>query len=167
VNLPHETVMVRGVVRLLTPLIQLYALYVIFHGHYSPGGGFQGGVVLAGSYILIGLGLGLEELERRVSEHTLAVMSGVGVAIFGLVGLISLLSGSEYLDYAALGWLADEVPMRRAYGILLVEIGVALTVAAGILLIFMRLVDSRDEGRDEGREVGRDGGRAGGEGGLT
>jgi multicomponent Na+:H+ antiporter subunit B len=140
----HETVMVRTLVRLLAPLVQLYALYVIFHGHYSPGGGFQGGVVLAASYVLIGLGLGRDELERRLSEHRLAILSGVGVLIFAGVGAISLLRGAEYLDYAALAWLGEEVAVRRAMGILLVEIGVAITVASVIVLIFLRLLDREE-----------------------
>jgi multicomponent Na+:H+ antiporter subunit B len=141
VNRRHETVMVRTVVRLLAPLVQLYALYVIFHGHYSPGGGFQGGVVLAASYILIGLGLGRDELERHVTEYQLAVLSGVGVLIFAGIGALSFFAGAEYLDYGALSYLAEEVPVRRAFGILLIEIGVAITVASVIVLIFMRLID--------------------------
>jgi multicomponent Na+:H+ antiporter subunit B len=145
VNRPHPTVMVRVVVRLLAPLVQLYALYVIFHGHYSPGGGFQGGVVLAGSYILVGLGLGREELERRVSEHTLVVLGAAGVAIFALVGAASFLSGAEYLDYASLSLLSDDIPTRRGFGILLVELGVALTVASAIVLIFLRLADHEED----------------------
>jgi multicomponent Na+:H+ antiporter subunit B len=144
VNRRHETVMVRTVVRLLAPLVQLYALYVIFHGHYSPGGGFQGGVVLAASYILIGLGLGRDELERRVTEYQLAVLSGVGVLVFAGLGAVSLLAGAEYLDYSALSFLGEEVPVRRAFGILLIEIGVAITVASVIVLIFMRLIDREE-----------------------
>jgi multisubunit Na+/H+ antiporter MnhB subunit len=41
--------------RLVVPFIQLFALYVVFHGHYSPGGGFQGGAMLAASFLLIRL----------------------------------------------------------------------------------------------------------------
>lgn len=137
----HHTIVIRTTVRLLVPLVQIYALYVIFHGHYSPGGGFQGGVIIAASYILVALGLGEEELRRRVGEHTLAVLSGVGVAIFAGVGALSLAYDAAFLDYGALTFLAEEVPDRRAMGILLVEVGVALTVACGLLLIFMRLLD--------------------------
>jgi multicomponent Na+:H+ antiporter subunit B len=145
VNRPHETVMVQVVVRILAPLVQLYALYVIFHGHYSPGGGFQGGVVLASGYILVGLGLGRAELERRMSEHRLVVLSGVGVAIFGLVGVVPLLLGADLLDYASLTFLGAEVATRRGFGILIVEIGVALTVMSAIVLIYLRLADRGDD----------------------
>lgn len=137
----HDSVMVRVVVRLLASVVQIYALYVIFHGHYSPGGGFQGGVVLASSYILVGLGLGMHELRRHVSEHVLAVLSAVGVLIYATVGALSFLEGGAFLDYAALGFLPGDVAARRSLGILLVEIGVAITVTSVILLIYMRLAD--------------------------
>lgn len=144
-NQPHQTVMIRTTVRLLVPVAQLYALYVIFHGHYSPGGGFQGGTVLAATYILIALALGSEELERRFSEHTLAIMAGIGVAIFAGVGALSFtVGGAAFLDYGVLEFLGDQPPYRRSIGILLVEIGVAVTVAAGLLLIFMRLADREE-----------------------
>lgn len=162
-KLPHQTVVVRTVVRLLVPLVQLYALYVIFHGHYSPGGGFQGGVILAASYILIGLALGGDELRRRVNEPTLVVLASTGVAIFGLVGALSLLYDANFLDYGALALLPGEIADRRALGILLVEIGVALTVASGLLLIFMRLIDDRDDAAD--RDGAAEGGASDGAGG--
>ena len=143
-NERHDSVMVRVVVRLLASVVQIYALYVIFHGHYSPGGGFQGGVVLAASYILIGLGLGMHELQRHVSEHVLAVLSAAGVAFYALVGALSFLEGGAFLDYAALTFLSDDIASRRSLGILLVEIGVAVTVASVILLIFMRLAGAEE-----------------------
>jgi multicomponent Na+:H+ antiporter subunit B len=138
---PHDTVMVRTVARLLAPVIHLYALYVIFHGHYSPGGGFQGGTVIAASYILLGLALGREELERHVSEPVLIALSGLGVAIFALVGALAFAFGERFLDYSALTFLSSDPAYRRSLGILLVEIGVGMTVAAVILLIYMRLSD--------------------------
>lgn len=143
-NQPHQTIMIRTTVRLLVPLAQIYALYVVFHGHYSPGGGFQGGTVLAASYILIALGLGSEELERRFSEHSLAVLAALGVAIFAGTGALSFAYGANFLDYGALEFLSDKIPYRRSLGILLVEIGVAVTVASGLLLIFLRLADREE-----------------------
>ncbi|MCK4691085.1 MAG: MnhB domain-containing protein [Desulfuromonadales bacterium] len=41
-----ESLIIQTAVRILVPFIQLFGLYVIVHGHYSPGGGFQGGVIL-------------------------------------------------------------------------------------------------------------------------
>ncbi|MDO9229670.1 MAG: MnhB domain-containing protein, partial [Syntrophales bacterium] len=46
--------------RVVSPFIMLFALYVIFHGHYSPGGGFQGGTIMAASLLLMRLAAGRE-----------------------------------------------------------------------------------------------------------
>ncbi|MBM4298745.1 MAG: sodium:proton antiporter, partial [Deltaproteobacteria bacterium] len=54
----YHNPIVDGVARLLVPFIQIFALYVISHGHYGPGGGFQGGVILAAALMLLRLILG-------------------------------------------------------------------------------------------------------------
>ena len=54
--------------RLLSPYIMLFGLYVIFHGHYSPGGGFQGGTLLAASILLIRLAGGENVAEFIVAN---------------------------------------------------------------------------------------------------
>ena len=46
---------VTNTVRLIVPVIQIFAFYVLAHGHVSPGGGFQGGVVMGASFILVAL----------------------------------------------------------------------------------------------------------------
>ena len=51
--------------RLLAPFIQLFALYVIFHGHFGPGGGFQGGAMLAASILMLRLSVGAERSELK------------------------------------------------------------------------------------------------------
>ena len=63
----QESIVIKTVARLLVPFIQLFALYVIMHGHSSPGGGFQGGVILAASFLLLAIAYGLDEMKRRFS----------------------------------------------------------------------------------------------------
>jgi len=67
--------------RLLSPYIMLFGLYVIFHGHYSPGGGFQGGTLLAASVILIRLAGGKDIAELQISEFSTTPMAAIGVLI--------------------------------------------------------------------------------------
>ena len=52
-------------VRLIVPVIQIFAFYVLAHGHVSPGGGFQGGVLMGASFILIALSWDLETAMSR------------------------------------------------------------------------------------------------------
>ena len=133
----HESVIVTTFVRALVPLSQLFALYVLIHGHDSPGGGFQAGVVLAASFIVMALGLGRDALERRVNEPWWVALAAAGVLLYAAVGAAGL-AGSTFLDYGALPVPLDPV-RARWLGILLIETGVAATVMATLVVIFCRL----------------------------
>jgi multicomponent Na+:H+ antiporter subunit B len=134
---------------LLSPIIvalQLFAVYVLLHGHYSPGGGFQAGILIAASLILPLL------VEGRTHWAALSLngavsLTAVGVLIFALIGIAPLLLGGAMLDYAVLP-LASDVADRRSLGILLVEVGVTLGVAGAMVSIFYALTG----------EIGQEGG---------
>lgn len=123
----------RIVGRLVVPFILLFGLYVLFHGEYGPGGGFQAGALIASGFVLFALlegeGTSLRVLPRGV---LLALMSS-GALLYGVVGLAGMLFGDGFLDYAVLA--ADPVTGRQR-GILLIEAGVALTVAGTLLTIY-------------------------------
>lgn len=135
-----DSVIVTTFVRLLTPLAQVFALYVLVHGHYSPGGGFQAGVILGATYILIALALGRETLNRRVREPVFLAAGAVGVLLYLATGLAGPALGAAFLDYGVLP-LAASPAQARYVGILLVETGVAVAVAATLVVIFCRLAD--------------------------
>lgn len=142
-------IIVRTVVRLLVPFIQLFALYVIAHGHHSPGGGFQGGVILGSSFILLAISYDLRFLLRRIKEKTMSILCTTGVIIFSGVGLICMGLGLNFLDYSALAKIlpVDQVA-ARSWGILFVEIGVGVTVMAAMVIIYNNLASAGryDEG---------------------
>ncbi len=126
--------------RLLVPIIQLFALYVIAHGHHSPGGGFQGGVIFGGSLILLAISFQLQTALDRVSEKKAILLAGVGVLIYSGIGLVCLLLGGNFLDYSILHNLLQVDPITaRSHGILGVEIGVAFTVASIMFAIYANL----------------------------
>ena len=126
--------------RVLIPFMQVFALYVIAHGHHSPGGGFQGGCILGSSFILLCVAYDLIEAKRRMSEKLNTLFSSAGVIIFAGIGIICLALGGNYLDY---GWLSKLFPVTpvdgRSLGILGIEIGVGFTVMAVMISIFLDL----------------------------
>ncbi|WP_337993233.1 DUF4040 domain-containing protein [Thalassomonas viridans] len=124
----------RIVSKMLIPLILLFALYVQFHADFGPGGGFQAGVIFASVIILYLMIFGLKAARKVISLAWLEFLAALGVLIFGSVGLLSLLSGENFLDY---DMLSSDPVQAQHLGIFLVEIGVGLTVAAIIILIFM------------------------------
>lgn len=136
----HDSLVVVTFVRVLMPLVQLFALYVLAYGHYGPGGGFQAGVIIAASYILLALALGREPFERRVNETVCLAIAGGGVMLYLLTGLAGL-AGGTFLDYSRLPLPVSPVKARY-YGILLIETGVAAAVAATLIVLFCRLADT-------------------------
>lgn len=123
----------RILTKLLLPLILLFALYVQFHGDYGPGGGFQAGVIFAAGFILYGLVFDFSKLQAVVSPHVLVVAAATGVLLYGGVGVAGLLLGGQYLEYNV---LAHDPQVGQHYGILLIELGVGITVAAVMLIIY-------------------------------
>jgi len=139
VKRPHESVIVQITGIVMVPFIQLFALYVIFHGHYGPGGGFQGGALLGVSFILTRLFLGQEASSKRFPSKLAAVFACTGLLIYFLTGLIPLFNGGNFLDYAHLPIPGMHAAELRYYGIMFVEIGVALGVFGTIVLLYDNL----------------------------
>ncbi len=131
----QESIIIRTLSRLLIPYIQLFGLYVIMHGHSSPGGGFQGGVILGASMILLSIAFGSDELKRRFSTKTMMICMSLGVLIYAGIGVVCLLLGENFLNYAAL-----PVEPSRSLGMLGIEIGVGITVMAVMISIFYDLI---------------------------
>lgn len=119
--------------KFLIPLIMLFALYVQFHGEYSPGGGFQAGVIFAAAIILHGLVFGIDAARGVLPLGALRVLASGGALLFGAVGIAGIALGGEFLNYFP---LLDDPVAAQHLGILLVELGVGLTVAAVMVIIF-------------------------------
>jgi len=151
------------IAKLVVPVILLFALYVQFHGEYSPGGGFQAGVIFAAAIILYALVFGLDEARTVIPPRVLQKLPAVGVLIFGGVGLLTMLLGGNYLAYNA---LRDNPQKAQQTGIILVEIGVGVTVASVMLLIYFTFAErSRGKKTQNAEGAGDDPGSSGPEGG--
>lgn len=144
-----ESPIIQMSVRLMTPFIQLYGLYVIAHGHYSPGGGFQGGVALGASFILFALVFGLDASLKRLSERANAILGNTGVLIYCGTGALAAILGGVFLDYSALTALFPmEAAEWRSLGVFIVEVGVGLAVMSNMASLFWDLgsAGKMDEG---------------------
>ena len=123
----------RVIAKLLVPPILLFALYVQFHGDFGPGGGFQAGVIFAAGMILYGLVFGVDNARRVLSPGFARGMGAFGVLLYAGVGVAGMLSGGEFLNYSV---LATDPVSGQHVGILLIEAGVGIAVAAVITSIF-------------------------------
>ena len=139
---------VTNTVRLIVPVIQIFAFYVLAHGHVSPGGGFQGGVVMGASFILVALAWDLEVALARFSAEKCILVAALGIVLYGGIGFLSMLLGGEFLDYAELEKvLPVSREMARYHAMLGVEIGVGFTVTAIMFALYANL---STEGRLKG-----------------
>jgi multicomponent Na+:H+ antiporter subunit B len=145
---PYSPV-VKTACRLIVPLCQLFALYVIAHGHHSPGGGFQGGVILGASIILYAISNNMRAALARVNEKLAVLLCAWGVFLYAGTGALSVVLGSNYLDYGVLSRIfGGSAAAARSHGILLVEIGVGITVMAVMVHLYLNLASAgrHDEG---------------------
>jgi len=142
---PYDSVVVRTVCKLLIPFVQVFGLYVLFHGHESPGGGFQAGAILGASMILARF-TETREVARRYLTGSAAIRAGAaGVLLYALVGLLPLLWGGSFLGYGAVPLGSMPPSEVRALGILGVEMGVAIGVTGVMVSIFDDLAPSPNE----------------------
>ena len=133
------------IAKILIPVILLYALYVQFHGDYSPGGGFQAGVIFAAGFILYAMIYGLRGAYQVVAPRLLLVAMAAGVLLYAGTGLVSLLREGNYLDYDV---LAGDPVAGQHLGIILVELGVGICVAAVMMAIFFSFAEGNNHATD-------------------
>ena len=128
-----DNVILRVATKVMFAPIMVFGLYVQFHGDYSPGGGFQAGVIIAAAFILHALVFGLEAGRRLFPLWLNIWLLVAGVLIYGAVGVVSMGLNGLFLDYNV---LAASQAAGQHIGILLVEFGVGLTVTTVMLLLF-------------------------------
>ncbi|MEA2099660.1 MAG: hydrogen gas-evolving membrane-bound hydrogenase subunit E [Campylobacterota bacterium] len=75
--------------KLLFPIIMLFGIYVMIYGHLSPGGGFQGGVIIASGVLLLLISHKEFEIPHSVIS-TLETFAGISYVLIGLIGLVVL-----------------------------------------------------------------------------
>ncbi len=142
---PHDSVIVRNLGAHLIPLVQLFALYILFFGQYGPGGGFVGGVMLGASFIVGSLIFGADD-PATAAANRLLDGDGLGLIIFVLVGGLCLIGGGEFLNYTSVRIPGLDAPSQRYLGIVLAQIGVAVDVAVtAVSIVFSLSTVNRDE----------------------
>ncbi|QKK03564.1 MAG: Na(+)/H(+) antiporter subunit B [Pseudomonadota bacterium] len=140
----------RVVTRFLIPLIMLFALYIQFHGEYSPGGGFQAGVIFAAAWILFALVFGLDEALAVIPAGAQKVLASIGVMLYALIGLLGVVLGGRFLDFSPL--IPGSPQGAQQAGIVLVELGVGMTVAAVVMLVYTLFADRLRVVAESGKE---------------
>ena len=133
--------------RATTPLLVVFGIYIALHATVTPGGGFQGGVILASAALLVWLGEGYETWRRLIRSRVLDAAEGGGATLYALAGFASMAAGRAFLtNILPLGNLKDVF----SGGLMLVEnAGVTLAVAGGFALLFLEFLEETRAEKDD------------------
>jgi multicomponent Na+:H+ antiporter subunit B len=135
---------VKKVTQLVAGLIFVYGAYIILHGHLTPGGGFAGGAIIAGAFILLILAFGSSSLNLKKEVAGTSNTESVAILLVVILALMALLFGakvffSNFLDKGTPGELlsAGVIPLYNIF--------IGIEVAGAILTIFLALVIFKEE----------------------
>ncbi len=137
----HHHLILRVITKPLVGTIILFAFYVQFHGDFSPGGGFQAGVIMAVAFILYGLVFGLNHVQRVLPPWVVHKMLALGVLIYAGTGVWTMMLGGEFLNYNIFNPLHPSHGQHS--GILYVELGVGITVTGVMVAIYYAFAGRR------------------------
>ncbi len=131
------TLIVKTITRLTVGPILIFGIYIILHGHVSPGGGFAGGVIVALSFVLLMLAFGKDAAAVRVSKNMASNLESIGAMMFLAVALLGFLGGSFFMNVLAKG---SPFNLFSAGTIPLSNISIGIKVGVGLFAIFLALV---------------------------
>jgi len=120
-------------VRLLMPLLLLFAVFLLLRGHNQPGGGFVGGLVVAASFVLYSIAFGVDAARRALLVRP-STLLGVGLLAAFVSGLPAVVAGHAFMTAlwttVAVGSMVIAVgtPLVFDVGVFLAVIGVVLTI---------------------------------------
>lgn len=133
-----HSVIIRSITTFIIPYILIYAFYIQVNGEISPGGGFQFGAIFASSIIALDIvSINKKLLSKYFSLNILITSAYLGVIIYTIVGVISIILDMNYLNYSV--FLKNNPVLGQSIGIFSIEIGVGITVATIMILIYLYL----------------------------
>ena len=154
-NEQSMSVIVRTITRLVYGLAIVFGFYVIMHGHLTPGGGFQGGAIVASAFALLLVSFGAAGLKGRLSKHLLQSLEEVGALAFlglafagiGTAFFYNLLANSGSFLFGASVAAGPNAGILNAGGTVpLMNWAVGLKVLTGIAsIVIVMLIGARKE----------------------
>ena len=138
------TIIVKKVTQLLTGSIFIYGVYIIIHGHLTPGGGFGGGAIIAGAFYLLILAYGSDYLSMTRKKEGSAVSESLAILAFLMLATFGLFIGlkSFFLNYLNKGTVGELI----SGGVIpLYNLFIGIEVAAALISIFFAFLIFKEE----------------------
>ncbi len=146
-NTSSSSLIIRVVSQKMIPFIVMFGAYIIFHGEVSPGGGFQGGVIICSAFILCALAFNLDDGKKRATDNLLSVANSLGPIIFVLIGLWGIITGYSFLanKVVHLSYHGELGTLLGSLNLLLVNIGIGITVSSVFTVCFFAFIEHEEE----------------------
>lgn len=93
-----KSVILKEISKVVIPFIQIFGVYVIFHGHLSPGGGFAGGTIIGASFILYRIVFGMEYAQKKFKYKSLMPILCFSIMLYGILKGYSFVTGGSHLN---------------------------------------------------------------------
>ncbi len=119
----------------LTLMLVAFGFDIVLHGQLTPGGGFQGGVILASVPLLVYLGSDYDKFQKITNHSLVEAVEGSGIALYVLIGFAAFLLGAPYLtNFLPLGNTGE---VNSSGTILAISFFTGMEVTGGIVLLMM------------------------------
>ncbi|WP_324661836.1 Na(+)/H(+) antiporter subunit B [Haloarcula sediminis] len=131
-----ESTIIMTTVRVVAPFVLTFALFIMFHGADTPGGGFQGGVIAGSVVMMLAFAFGIDSTRQWLDVRIVAALASGGVFVFAGIGLGAMALGGQFLQYNV---YEPYYYKASKYGIELVELGIGGIVASVAIGLFFVL----------------------------
>jgi multicomponent Na+:H+ antiporter subunit B len=134
------SVIVKTVARIMVGFVFLYGIFIILHGHLTPGGGFGGGCIIAGAFILIYLAYGKDGAKERLQSTLTSIFESIGGLLFWLIALLGIVWGYFFFNFLRKG---EPLSILSGGVIPLANIAIGIKVSAALFAVFIALASTK------------------------
>ena len=134
INIKDDAVIVNLLSKIILPILLIFGFYVHSHGDYTPGGGFQAGIIFACALCLYYF---INPKKNKISYYLLTILSMLGFVLYTGLGIISFFKTGKFLDFTFLPF-----SHTNARGVFIVELGIAFVVFSSVARVFTTLLEA-------------------------
>jgi len=131
------SIIVKSITRIIISMVMVFGIYIVAHGHVSPGGGFAGGVIIALSFVLLMLAFGKGVATSKITKTIASNLESVGALMFLLIALSGFSGGAFFMNILAKG---APFKLFSAGTIPLYNYVLGLKVGVGLFAIYLAFV---------------------------
>lgn len=137
-----ESQVIMTTVRIVAPFVLTYGLFTTFHGANTPGGAFQGGVIVGSTVLMIAFAFGIGPTRRWIQNSTVVSLFAASLLTFGILGVGGIIFGGSFLDHTLFSLLGVDNSVK--WSMELFEIGGIFLIIVGTIIGLFFVMASGD-----------------------